>query len=113
MAAWYRKPIAGVLFDISGVLFESGASNAIVGSVDAIKRIKESGMPVRFCTNETQKTRMNLVEKLVKLGFDVAEGEVFPPAPAMCHILRQRNLRPHLLVHPSMLNRILICILCL
>lgn len=33
------------------------------------------------------------------LGYDISEGEVTAPAPAACLILRERGLRPHLLVH--------------
>lgn len=36
---------------------------------------------------------------LRRLGFDVSEGEVTAPAPAACLILKERGLRPHLLVH--------------
>lgn len=36
---------------------------------------------------------------LRRLGFDISEGEVTAPAPATCLILKERGLRPHLLVH--------------
>lgn len=36
---------------------------------------------------------------LRQLGYDISEGEVTAPAPAACRILRERGLRPHLLVH--------------
>lgn len=62
-------------------------------------RLKRSRLKVRFCTNESQKSRADLVGLLRRLGFDVSEGEVTAPAPAACLILKQRGLRPHLLVH--------------
>lgn len=62
-------------------------------------RLKQSRLKVRFCTNESQKSRVDLVGLLRRLGFDVSEGEVTAPAPAACLILKQRGLRPHLLVH--------------
>lgn len=54
---------------------------------------------MRFCTNESQKSRGRLVALLRQLGYDISEGEVTAPAPAACRILRERGLRPHLLVH--------------
>ncbi|OWF38274.1 Phospholysine phosphohistidine inorganic pyrophosphate phosphatase [Mizuhopecten yessoensis] len=96
--------VEGVLLDITGVLYESGESEAIQGSIDAVKRLKDAGLPVRFCTNETTCTRQVLVDKLKRLGFtDMKPEEVFPPIPAMCQVLKERGLRPHLLIHPSAL----------
>ncbi|XP_023604964.1 phospholysine phosphohistidine inorganic pyrophosphate phosphatase, partial [Myotis lucifugus] len=62
-------------------------------------RLKRSGLKVRFCTNESQKSRGRLVGELRRLGFDVSEAEVTSPPPAACRILQERGLRPHLLVH--------------
>ncbi|XP_016065990.1 PREDICTED: phospholysine phosphohistidine inorganic pyrophosphate phosphatase [Miniopterus natalensis] len=61
--------------------------------------LKRSGLKVRFCTNESQKSRGRLVEELRSLGFDISEGEVTAPPPAACRLLKERSLRPHLLVH--------------
>ncbi|XP_019635548.1 PREDICTED: phospholysine phosphohistidine inorganic pyrophosphate phosphatase-like [Branchiostoma belcheri] len=102
---WYDRcsDIQGVLLDISGVLYDSGATGgvAIPGSVEAVTKLKQSGLSVRFCTNETQCTRDHLVAKLSGLGFQVTREEVFSPAPAACLVLKDRNLRPHLLIHPD------------
>lgn len=37
--------------------------------------------------------------QLRRLGFDISEGEVTAPAPAACQILKERGLRPYLLIH--------------
>ncbi len=76
-------------------------------------RLKASGLPVRFCTNETQCTTEQIVAKLSKLGFSMAVNEVFAPAPAVVKILKERNLRPHLLVHPGNYPQHSIEIICL
>lgn len=62
-------------------------------------RLKASDLQLRFCTNETQATREKFVAKLQRLGFDICASEVFPPAPAAIAVLKERRLRPHLLVH--------------
>ncbi|KAM5272233.1 phospholysine phosphohistidine inorganic pyrophosphate phosphatase isoform 2-T2 [Ctenodactylus gundi] len=103
MAAWGERlaGVRGVLLDISGVLFDSGVGGGkpIAGSVEAVARLKQSQLKVRFCTNESQKSRGKLVGLLRQLGFNVSEEEVTSPAPATCKILKERGLRPHLLVH--------------
>ena len=35
-----------------------------------------AGIPVRFVTNETQRSRLSLVQKLHRLGFSMAEEDV-------------------------------------
>ncbi|KAM4851435.1 phospholysine phosphohistidine inorganic pyrophosphate phosphatase isoform 2-T2 [Thomomys bottae] len=103
MAAWAERlaGVRGVLLDISGVLYDSGAGGGtpIPGSVEAVARLKQSQLKVRFCTNESQKSRPELVAVLRRLGFDISEEEVTAPAPATCQILKERGLRPHLLIH--------------
>lgn len=39
------------------------------------------------------------MKKLQDMGFDISVAEVTAPAPAACRILKERGLRPHLLVH--------------
>ncbi|XP_042315707.1 phospholysine phosphohistidine inorganic pyrophosphate phosphatase isoform X2 [Sceloporus undulatus] len=104
MAEWAKAlaGIKGLLLDISGVLYDSGGEGGgvpIPGSIEAVKKIKASGLKLQFCTNETQATREKFVEKLQRLGFDIVVNEVTAPAPAACRILKERHLRPHLLVH--------------
>ncbi|XP_068610787.1 phospholysine phosphohistidine inorganic pyrophosphate phosphatase [Brachionichthys hirsutus] len=96
--------LKGVILDLCGVLYDSGEGGgvAIPGSVEAVKKLKASGLQVRFCTNETQDARPSFVAKLQRLGFDIAVSEVFSPAPASVAVLKDRGLRPHLLVHDAL-----------
>ncbi|XP_005105048.1 phospholysine phosphohistidine inorganic pyrophosphate phosphatase [Aplysia californica] len=100
------RNIKYVVLDITGVLKESGpgGGHAISGSIDAIKRLYKNGFQVRFCTNETVMTRHTLVQQLKNMGFVIDEIKVFPPIPAVCKVLSDRKLRPHLLVHPDSLQ---------
>lgn len=100
------KPVKGVLLDVTGVLAEScttGDGTAIPGSVEAVASLEAAGIAVRFVTNESQRTRASLKNKLHRLGFCMEESTILPPALAMAGILRKNNLRPHLLVHESVL----------
>ncbi|XP_063261200.1 phospholysine phosphohistidine inorganic pyrophosphate phosphatase isoform X3 [Prinia subflava] len=100
----WARAVRGLLLDVSGVLYDSGADGGvpIAGSAEAVRRIKASGLKLQLCTNETQATRENFVRKLRALGFDVSVAEVTAPAPAACRLLRERGLRPHLLVHDDL-----------
>ncbi|XP_066522338.1 phospholysine phosphohistidine inorganic pyrophosphate phosphatase isoform X2 [Hoplias malabaricus] len=95
------RSIKGVILDMCGVLYDSGEGGGVPidGSVAAVKRLKASDLQLRFCTNETQATREKFVAKLRRMGFEIEVSEVFSPAPAVVSILKQRHLRPHLLVH--------------
>ena len=62
-----------VLCDIGGVLYVG--DTPVEGAIEAVAKIKEH-YPVRFITNTTQKTGAQVVDKLQKLGFDIAENEV-------------------------------------
>ncbi|TNN83722.1 Phospholysine phosphohistidine inorganic pyrophosphate phosphatase [Liparis tanakae] len=88
-----------------GVLYDSGEGDgvAILGSIEAVKKLKASDLQLRFCTNETQAAREKFVAKLQRLGFDILVSEVFSPAPAAVAVLRERGLRPHLLVYDGLL----------
>ncbi|TTC29614.1 Phospholysine phosphohistidine inorganic pyrophosphate phosphatase [Bagarius yarrelli] len=104
------RNIKGVILDMCGVLYDSGGGGGgggggvpIKGSVEAVRRLKSSNLKLRFCTNETQATREKFVLKLRRMGFDIDVREVFSPAPAVVSILKERNLRPHLLVHDDLL----------
>ena len=73
------RAVKGVLLDITGVLLESAAvgdGHAIPGSIEAIEKLNGNGIPVRFVTNETQKTRLSLWQKLHRLGFTMNESEM-------------------------------------
>ncbi|KAL2078569.1 hypothetical protein ACEWY4_026254 [Coilia grayii] len=99
------KSLKGVILDMCGVLYDSGEGGGvpISGSIEAVKRLKESDLQLRFCTNETQATREKFVAKLQRMGFELSISEVFPPAPAVVSILKERGLRPHLLVHDDVI----------
>uniref|UniRef100_A0A2P2I623 Phospholysine phosphohistidine inorganic pyrophosphate phosphatase n=2 Tax=Hirondellea gigas TaxID=1518452 RepID=A0A2P2I623_9CRUS len=98
---WLERPIRGVMLDITGVLYESGAG-AITGSVHAVDRLRASGLRVVLVSNESSQPTSTLVKNLNTLGYDwVTTDDVITPIPAVMAVLRQHALNPHLLVHPS------------
>ncbi|CAJ0944584.1 unnamed protein product, partial [Mesorhabditis belari] len=96
-------PIRGFLLDITGVLYNSAEGSdgiTISGSVDAVNRLyKESR--VRFLSNESTHTTEKVVAKLTRLGFTLQQSDVITPAPVAADYLKERDLHPHLLLHPG------------
>jgi len=91
--------IKGVLLDLSGVLYVG--DTPINGALEAINRLQTSGMQLRFITNTSRKTRLQVVQELRNMGFNIAEDLVFTCVIAARDYLTSHSLRPHLLVHPN------------
>lgn len=75
-----------MLLDIDGVLAVSW--EALPGAVDAMKRLREDGIPFRLITNTTTKTRAGLADTLRDAGFDVGEEEIVTAVVATTANLR-------------------------
>ena len=94
------RPVRGVLLDLSGVLYVG--DSALPGAVEAVHRLRASGLPLRFVTNTTRQPRTRIAHKLRAMGFPIAENEIFTPTRATLDYLQENGLRPHLLVHPDL-----------
>ncbi|KAG0274020.1 Haloacid dehalogenase-like hydrolase domain-containing protein 2, partial [Linnemannia exigua] len=68
------QSIRGVLIDVSGTVHVG--DKVIPGAVQALDRLRASGIPFRFCTNTTQYSGDTLANKLRKLGFNVKREEM-------------------------------------
>ena len=92
--------IEAVLFDLSGVLYTD--ADPIPGAIQAIKRITESGMPVRYITNSTRSPSTSIFHKLQKMGFAIKEEEIFTAPLAANNYLIENRLSPYYLIHPDL-----------
>lgn len=93
------KQPRGLCIDISGVLHEDGKT--VTGARDAITRVREAGVPIRFLTNTSRKPSGAVLDKLRDLGFEASEDEVLTAPGAVARHLKARNLKPWLLVDPD------------
>lgn len=91
--------IKAVLLDLGGVVYVGDAP--LPGAVEAVARLRAAGLAVRFVTNITRQSRRALGERLVHMGIELGDDELFMPAIAARRYLESRRLRPHLLVHPA------------
>ena len=92
--------LRAVLLDLGGVFYEG--DRPIPGATEALARLRESGLPLRFVTNTTRQSRAALRRELAGRGLAIAEHELFTPATAARELLIARGLRPLLLIHPDL-----------
>ena len=72
--------MAAILLDVDGVLHVSG--DPIPGAAAAVQRLRDNGHRLRFVTNNTIRSRAQLVAELVGQGIEVDPEEVQTVAAA-------------------------------
>ena len=70
----------GLLIDMDGVVY--GGDTLIPGADDFINGLVKNSVPFMFMTNNSQRTPLEVVRKLKKLGIDVTEKHVYTSAMA-------------------------------
>ncbi|KOU60688.1 HAD family hydrolase [Streptomyces sp. MMG1533] len=73
-------PVRAVLIDIDGVLTVSW--RPLPGAVEALREIRQAGLPVALVTNTTSRTRASIAAALADAGFPVTAGDILT-APAV------------------------------
>lgn len=92
--------VRGVLLDLGGVVYVG--DTPLPGALDAVERLRQAGLPLRFLTNTTRRSARRLRGDLAAIGMELAPDEVLTPAQlARAHLARHR-LTPHLLVHANL-----------
>ncbi len=81
--------IKGMLFDLDGVLYVG--SRAIDGAVDAIAKIRSSGIACRFITNTSTLSLLSLQQKINGLGFSIPAHEIISAPQATLFFLEQQH----------------------
>src|ERR671933_820591 len=66
--------MAAILLDVDGVFHVSG--EPIPGGADAVRRLRKDGHRLRFVTNNTIRSRKQLVSELRGLGLELEEDEL-------------------------------------
>ena len=92
-----RLDIDGLLIDIDGVLTVSW--EPIDGVPEALAAVRSTGIPLRFATNTTTRTRAQVAQLLGDAGMPVDVGEILTaPAATAAHLrLRHPDARVFLL----------------
>jgi len=82
--------IKGILFDLDGVLYVG--SKPIEGAIEAVARIRTSGIPCRFVTNTSTLSLVSLQNKINALGFSIPANEIISaPQATLFYLQRQHD----------------------
>lgn len=84
--------VRGLLLDLDGTLYVGG--EPVDGARTALERLKAAGIEIRYVTNTTRKSRREVLEHLVLLGFEVEEAEIFTPARAAAGLIGEKSCFP-------------------
>ena len=79
----------GYLIDMDGVLYRG--SVPIPGAAAFIEQVRAREIPFRLLTNNSQRTRRDVVAKLARMGIVVEEKDVFTSAMATARFLAQQK----------------------
>ena len=79
----------GYLIDMDGVIYRG--EELIPGADEFITRLIREKIPFLFLTNNSQRTRRDVVTKLSRMGIPVEEGHVFTCAIATARYLADRK----------------------
>lgn len=95
---WHRAlgGTHGLLLDLDGTLYQSG--EPLPGAVATVRALEGAGVPFRFVTNTTSKSRAAVAERLRAMGFPAEDARIFSPPHAAGRLLRARAASAHLLV---------------
>ncbi|WP_282609035.1 TIGR01458 family HAD-type hydrolase [Pelagibius sp. Alg239-R121] len=92
--------IKAVLLDLSGVIYVG--NRVLPGALEAVARLRDADLPIRFLTNTTRTAKQGILEKLRGMGLEIADDELFTPAAAARDWLIRHKRAPHLLIHPDL-----------
>ncbi|XP_054153459.1 haloacid dehalogenase-like hydrolase domain-containing protein 2 [Oppia nitens] len=85
-----------VLIDLSGTLHVE--STETPGAIDALNRLRSSGLKLRFVTNTTKESQNYLYNRLKSIGFDIRKEEIFTSLLAAKELVKKLKLKPYLML---------------
>lgn len=91
----------GVLFDMDGVLYNSG--QPIEGAVETLHWVRGRSIPHLYVTNTSSRDRETLAAKLRGFGIEADASEILTPAAAAAEWLRRQSGVTALFVRPAAL----------
>lgn len=75
----------GFLLDMDGVIYRG--NRMVAGADQFVARLRRDGIPFRFLTNNSQRTRRDVALKLCRLGLEAEAADVFTCAMATARFL--------------------------
>jgi 5'-nucleotidase len=81
----------GFLIDMDGVVYRG--NSMIPGADGFVERLRRLGLPFRFLTNNSQRTRRDVAAKLQRMGIAAEEHDIFTCAMATARFLARQKPR--------------------
>jgi len=79
--------VGALVLDLDGVIYERDVP--IPGAARTVRRLRETGVPIRFLTNTTSRSRAGLADRLAAMDIEAGIDEIqSPPAAAARHLRR-------------------------
>jgi HAD superfamily hydrolase (TIGR01458 family) len=96
------RGIQGLLIDLDGTLYIG--DQPLPGAREALERLRAAGVPMRFLTNTTTKSRATIAAKLDAMGFGIRAEEIFTAPRVAAGVLRARGVESaYFLLKPEVL----------
>ena len=80
----------GVLLDLDGTLYD--VDKAVEGAAEAVARLRNAGIPLRFVTNTSRMSRREVREYLMRLGIATEPHELFTTTVGAASWLLSREI---------------------
>lgn len=85
--------LRAILIDLSGTIHIG--QEEIAGSIEALTRLKRSGLRYKFVTNTTKESQKALFTRLQSIGFDIGSpNEIFTSLISARDFLKREQLKP-------------------
>lgn len=68
------RDVRGIMFDLDGTLIRG--DSALPGAIDLVTRLRQTGMPIVFCTQDAEHTDTAIAARLDRLGFSVKPNDI-------------------------------------
>ncbi|XP_037959829.1 haloacid dehalogenase-like hydrolase domain-containing protein 2 isoform X2 [Teleopsis dalmanni] len=88
--------LKAALIDLSGTLHVE--DEATPNAVEALERLRASGVIVKFVTNTTKESSNTLYNRLCKIGFNLKKEEIYSSLSAAVNYIKLHKLNPYYLV---------------
>jgi phospholysine phosphohistidine inorganic pyrophosphate phosphatase len=83
--------VKAMLLDLEGVLYEG--DRPIAGATQAVARLRDMGLELRYLTNTTTRSRAGVAERLEGLGLTLGPETLFTPLAAARRLLMESGAR--------------------
>jgi HAD superfamily hydrolase (TIGR01458 family) len=89
----------GLLLDLDGTVYED--DRPLPGAAEAIARLRERAVPIRFVTNTTRASRSTIAGWLARVGVPAEDDDIFTPSRTAAAWLQAQALRRVALALPD------------